>query len=342
MKKIINTTIKFALAGLIALSVAGCTKDDPGNKGPLPEADFSASETSVVEGTVIQYTDLSSNEPYLYTWNFPGGSPTYSAEKNPSVTYLVPGTYSVTMKARNDAGADEVTKEDYIEVTGAPIAFLSRYNFTGDLSDDGLNNITALSNYGDPTYTSDKNGAANSAYVSPAATGSYLTIPDFKAIGGNNKRTVMAWFKLPPDATSRNTIVSWGVNSGGQMFNIMIENGQVRVEAGSCSLKSTTNTLKDNNWHHVAVSYDPADGPKLANAKIYIDGTLDVNLPDGSGLSYNSAVIDINTENTTNDVMIGYAVYSSTGYFFKGIIDDLRIIDDVLIPDQIAAIAAAK
>ncbi len=48
----------------------------------------------------------------------------------------------------------------------------------------------------------------------------------------------------------------------------------------------------------------------------------------------------VNTYNTVNNMQIGYAIYSTTGYYFKGEIDDVRILDDVLIEEQIAGIVA--
>ncbi len=48
----------------------------------------------------------------------------------------------------------------------------------------------------------------------------------------------------------------------------------------------------------------------------------------------------VNTDNTVNNMQIGYAIYSTTGYYFKGEIDDVRILDDVLIEEQIAGIVA--
>lgn len=331
---------KTLFLGLLVFSFTNCSDDDSDGDLALPEADFSASTTEVEEHFTVDFTDESTNTPTLWTWNFAGGTPTYSNEQNPTVTYDIPGEYAVSLTVRNEDGADEIKKLDYIIVTGKPITYLGKYNFSGDLSDEGTNGIAASSNYGDPTYDADKDGIANSAWLAPGVKSQYLSIPDYKGIEGNGTRTVMAWFKTPA-VGSRKTIVSWGKNVEGQMFNLMVQSGKIRVEAGSCSLFSTTTGLDNDKWHHVAVTFDPADGDKVQNMKIYIDGVLDVNRIDEAGGSYRSEVVVINTDVITNDVRIGDANYTAN-YFWQGSIDDVRILSEVLIVDQIAAIVAGE
>ncbi len=337
MKLFQNIIPKTIAVAILGFAITGCT-DDPIDLGPKPVADFAASGTSLTEHDSVTFTDLSTNEPYLWTWNFAGGTPTYSSANSPIVVYDVPGVYAVTVTVRNDAGADEITKVDYIEVTGAQIPFLSIYKFSENLTDEGSNLIDAVSNYGDPVYTEDHNGNANSAWLAPNLTLEYLSIPDFKAIGGDAPRTVTAWFISPSTSASRRTIVSWGENSGGAMFNVMMQDGQVRVEAGASNVRTTRAGLNDDTWHHLAVTYDPADGPYLQDVKIYIDGELEANNADGSG-SYNSETTVINTDILTNDVRIGAENYTDN-YFWDGALDDIRILDVVLIPEQIQAIMA--
>lgn len=323
------------LLGLLSLFTIQCS-DDSEEVGMKPVADFEVSATDVEEHNSVTFTDLSTNTPTLWTWNFPGGNPTYSNQPSPTVIYDIPGVYPVTMTVRNEDGADEITKTDYITVTGKPIVFLSRYGLSGNLNDEGTNSITAVSTYGTPTYTQDKDGNDNGAWKCPEVAGQRLEVPEFKGIGADGARTVMAWFKTPA-VGSRKTIVSFGKNIQGAMFNVMVQSGKIRVEAGSCSLFSTSTGLDNDKWHHIAVTFDPEDGDKLKDAKIYIDGILDVNRIDEAGGSYRSEVVVINTDITTNDVRIGDANYTDK-YFFQGAISDVRILSSALIGEQIVAI----
>ena len=299
-----------------------------------PETSFTQTETIITEGNTITFTNTSTNSPKYFLWSFPGGNPSSSIEENPTVLYDVKGEFDVILKTRNEFGADEVIMEKLITVEGKPIPYLSNYNFSGNLNDEGSNAIMAISNYGDPTYVTDRNGITQSALLSPGLGANYLSIPGYKGVSGNGTRTLMAWFRTDA-GTSRKTIISYGTNSSGKMFNVMVDNDRIRIEGGASSLKSFKTGLKDGLWHHVAVSFDPADGDKLSNVKIYIDGVLDPGTEDGNG-SFNSATTVIDTDAAGSDVLIGSAIYSS--YPFIGEIDDVRILDIVLLPAQIQAI----
>ncbi len=81
-----------------------------------PLADFTADNTSIIEGESVQFTDLTTNDPTSWEWTFEGGDPSTSDEQNPSVTYETEGLYSVTLIATNQAGSNTLYKEDYITV----------------------------------------------------------------------------------------------------------------------------------------------------------------------------------------------------------------------------------
>ena len=86
---------------------------------PAPIADFMADQTSVLQGTIVNFTDLSSNQPNDWTWTFPGGSPAASTDSAPAVTYSTAGIYDVTLETSNQAGnSTPTTKTSYIIVAG--------------------------------------------------------------------------------------------------------------------------------------------------------------------------------------------------------------------------------
>ena len=106
-----------------------------------PVADFSADATSVTEGSTVNFTDLSTNDPTSWSWTFAGGTPSSSTAQNPSVTYNTAGTYDVTLTASNSAGSDTETKTGYITVTTAPstvqLSFTDFENGWGIWTDGG-------------------------------------------------------------------------------------------------------------------------------------------------------------------------------------------------------------
>ena len=101
-----------------------------------PVADFSASATTVAEGTIVSFTDQSTNVPTLWAWTFAGGNPPSSTAQNPSIQYNSAGNYSVGLTATNDGGSDAETKANFITVIPLPVA-----NFTANTTiiDEGQN-----------------------------------------------------------------------------------------------------------------------------------------------------------------------------------------------------------
>jgi hypothetical protein len=65
----------------------------------------------------VTFFDLSTNNPTSWSWTFEGGEPAISNEETPTVTYMEPGLYSVSLLTSNRAG-DGTTeaKTEYIEV----------------------------------------------------------------------------------------------------------------------------------------------------------------------------------------------------------------------------------
>jgi PKD repeat protein len=92
---------------------------------PAPVADFSGSPTSGNAPLTLGFTDLSTNTPTSWSWNF-GDSGTSTAQ-NPSHDYTSAGDYTVSLTATNAGGSDTETKTNYISVTsgGAPTTIFS-------------------------------------------------------------------------------------------------------------------------------------------------------------------------------------------------------------------------
>ncbi len=65
---------------------------------------------------LVQFTDVSSGLPISWSWNFGDGGT--SAFKNPSHTYLLPGTYTITLIVDNGCGKDTLQRSLIITVPG--------------------------------------------------------------------------------------------------------------------------------------------------------------------------------------------------------------------------------
>lgn len=86
--------------------------------GTPPGAEFIASATTVTAGTLITFTDASTNQPSSWSWDFGDGST--STEQNPTKTYTAPGAYTVALTATNADGFDTETKIDYVTIEPPP------------------------------------------------------------------------------------------------------------------------------------------------------------------------------------------------------------------------------
>jgi len=88
----------------------------------LPTVDFSADATAGCAPLTVQFTNASSANATAFEWTFEGGDPATSTARNPIVTFPQPGTYDVSLKAINAAGASTMSRMDFIEVDAGPEA----------------------------------------------------------------------------------------------------------------------------------------------------------------------------------------------------------------------------
>jgi uncharacterized protein (TIGR02145 family) len=83
-----------------------CLKNDP------PVSNFSGAPTSGTSPLTVSFTDLSTNIPSSWQWNFGDGNT--STVKNPTHIYTSPGEYTVSLTAINQYGSATLTKTGYI------------------------------------------------------------------------------------------------------------------------------------------------------------------------------------------------------------------------------------
>ena len=85
-----------------------------------PSANFTAGNTSGCGPLQVTFENTSSENATSWFWTFEGGEPATSTEENPTVIYLNPGSYDVTLIATGAGGSDTLTRTDYVTVQGAP------------------------------------------------------------------------------------------------------------------------------------------------------------------------------------------------------------------------------
>lgn len=78
-----------------------------------PSSNFKANDTVSCSGTIM-FTDLTTNGPLSWFWDFGDGS--FSDVQNPVHTYSANGGYDVKLKTTNNIGVDSAVKSSYISV----------------------------------------------------------------------------------------------------------------------------------------------------------------------------------------------------------------------------------
>ncbi len=98
---------------IVATATPDETEDDePDEMAPL--ANFIVDQAKGPVPLIVNFTDISENNPSAWLWDFGEGSA--SIDQNPSHSYLAEGIFSVTLTVTNEFGENTLTKENIIEV----------------------------------------------------------------------------------------------------------------------------------------------------------------------------------------------------------------------------------
>jgi len=136
------------------------------NVGKGPAVDFTADKTTVGVGRYVTFTDLSSNSPTNWVWEFGDGSIGTSAK--PDHVYQKTGVYDVTLTASNPSVTNSRTKNQYITVLNIP-----RSDFVADKTRGGAPMTVRFTDksLGEPTsWNWDFGDGATSTEKNPAHT----------------------------------------------------------------------------------------------------------------------------------------------------------------------------
>lgn len=81
-----------------------------------PVANFKSNLQSGVAPLTVSFTDLSTNQPTSWEWDFQDDGVVDSTSQNPTFTYNTPGVYSVRLTVQNTAGSDALQKQNLVTV----------------------------------------------------------------------------------------------------------------------------------------------------------------------------------------------------------------------------------
>ncbi len=193
---------------------------------PAPVAAFTADVTNGTAPLSVQFTDQSTGSPTEWNWSFGDGN--FSILRNPLHVYEPAGTYTVTLNATNAGGSDQMTRVDYINVTGevipAPIAAFTATPTSGTIpltvtfTDTSANAPTAWNwSFGDgnfssarhPVYTYPDDGLYTVSLNASSSTGYNISVRT-NYINATYPRPVIA--SVTPSPVLLNSTISFAVN----------------------------------------------------------------------------------------------------------------------------------
>jgi PKD repeat protein len=187
--------------GTMPGSFSGSISNDTGGKrillvvtggGAPPVANFSATPLSGVVPLQVVFTDLSTETPTSWAWDFDNDGSTDSTAPNPTNTYSA-GTYSVKLIACNGDGCSTNLQTNYITAFTAQESWESAYGVGANGTDtdgDGATNLDEFLAGFNPT-----NSAALLRILNIARSGNDIRITflgsngDTSYAGGPSSRT---------------------------------------------------------------------------------------------------------------------------------------------------------
>ena len=87
------------------------------NQSATVTAAFTSSETNVCLNSYVTFSSISSGEVIDYSWEFPGGTPSFATGLGPhNITYNSPGVYDVTLSVTGTENSDQYSINDHIKV----------------------------------------------------------------------------------------------------------------------------------------------------------------------------------------------------------------------------------
>ncbi|RNI32035.1 choice-of-anchor D domain-containing protein [Rufibacter immobilis] len=178
-------------------------------EGSTPTPSFTAEATTVSVGQAVRFTNTSTSAN-AYEWTFEGGTPATSTATSPSVTYNTPGSYKVSLVAKNTTTGKTsaaLVKEKYItvvsyacEVLNEPFqGTLTLYNFSegqGYLVGNNILGDKAKANFFPYTGTGSTIVSTKIAFGYAAATSNTATVQ------------VAVWNSNPTTGAPQNIIAS--------------------------------------------------------------------------------------------------------------------------------------
>lgn len=168
-----------------------------------------------------------------------------------------------------------------------------------------------------------------------------ITLASGAVPSGASERTIALFFNQDTDNAGQDKLFGYGTNVAGQALDISLEGGGIRLRhfGGNITYGSGLDfDGVDAGWHHLAVRVN-ASASTFADIDVFLDGNLLAVTGTGgggTGVALNTAASPFGIATTSIDT--GGAIPNG----FDGSLDELRIYDNALTDQEIAALAVPE
>jgi PKD repeat protein len=329
------TTVTYPTPGTysVSLTVTGSsgsvTKTKPSYitvSGQAPVANFSATPTSGVAPLVVNFTDASAGSITNRSWNFGDGST--STAVNPSHTYSVAGTYTVSLTVTGSGGSNTKTNSNFINVTPSgggttqPPAtssngLVAAYGFE-EASGSMIADASGKSNHGTIKEAVRINTGKYGKALKFDGVNDWVTVNDSVSLDLSSSMTLEAW--VYPQTTAGWRTVILKEKSGDAVYYLDSSNDvklpDSGINIGGIKSINGANQLPVNQWTHLASTYDGQ------YHRLYVNGTEVAKSAKNALIQQSGGALRIG----------GNSVW---GEYFQGYIDEVRIYNRALTPSEI-------
>ena len=336
-----------------------------------PTANFSFSPSGGVVPVTVTFTDLSTNDPTSWAWNFGDGST--SSAQNPVHTYTESGTFTVSLTVANASGSDTLTMSGAIVVDpDVPVADFSFSPTSGvvpltvSFTDQSQNVPTSWAwDFGD---------GSTSNLQSPTHTytesGSYTVSLTVSNAAGTDSHTITGAIQVNPDVpvadfsfSASNGVVPLAVSFTDQSQNVPTSWAWDFGDGSTSNLQNPAHTYTESGTYTVSLTVSNAAGSDTHTITDAIQVNPDVPVADFSfsassgvlpfAVSFTDLSQNVPTswawdfgDGNTSDVASPVHTYTSVGIFTVSLTvsnaagNDTLTLVDVIVVDPEAPTAA--
>lgn len=334
---------------------------------PTIAAAFSTDKTSGEAPLTVTFTDESTGNPTMWSWDFDNNGSEETTAQNPEYTFTTPGTYTVKLVASKEGNYDIEIKTDYITVTGGSETLDAEFSADVTSGDAPLAVTFTDASTGTPTTWSwdfDNDGSVDATTQNPTYTyetaGTYtvsLTVGDGVSTSNEVKTdyitvNAIGFDCLDPtdystDFENDDDYIGWSfydANEDGHTWNFYNESGVDGSIAAGCEY-SPDNAA--NDWLY-SPCFEMIEGKNYEISFFYAVG--DPDYPEKLKLMYgtdkstglNKTVVDLGeinnatfTESTTTISITESGKYSFGWYCYSDANKYYVLFDNISIKEKL-------